>query len=150
MEALILCGLPGSGKSTFCRERLYNTHIRLSLDMLRTRHREKLLLEAMLAAKQPFVIDNTNPAPADRARYIIPAKAAGFRVGIYYFAVPFQIASARNLQRNAKAVVPEKGMAAMRNTMTLPTWQEGADALFTVFSEDGFNFQIHEEKNNGL
>ena len=61
MEAVILCGIQATGKSTFCHSRLYSTHIRLNLDMLKTRHREDVLFEACLRAKQPFVVDNTNP-----------------------------------------------------------------------------------------
>ena len=60
MTAIILIGIPASGKSTFCKERLFDTHLRLNLDMLKTRHREKLLLQACIAAQQPFVVDNTN------------------------------------------------------------------------------------------
>jgi predicted kinase len=44
MEAVILIGIQGSGKSTFCRERFFNTHIRINLDMLKTRHRERYLV----------------------------------------------------------------------------------------------------------
>src|SRR4029077_2067989 len=76
MEAIIFVGVQGSGKTTFYRERFFDTHLRISLDMLRTRHREQLLVAACLAAKQPFVIDNTNPLPADRARYIGLAREA--------------------------------------------------------------------------
>ncbi|MEQ9548531.1 MAG: hypothetical protein RIM23_02765 [Coleofasciculus sp. G3-WIS-01] len=43
MEAVILIGIQASGKSSFCRDRLYNTHIRINLDMLKTRHREAIL-----------------------------------------------------------------------------------------------------------
>jgi hypothetical protein len=35
--------------------------------------------------QQPFVVDNTNPTAAERAVYIAPAKAAGFRVIGYFF-----------------------------------------------------------------
>ena len=63
MEAVILIGIQGSGKSTFCRDRFFNTHVRINLDMLKTRHREKLFLDACLAAKQPFVVDNYQPGP---------------------------------------------------------------------------------------
>ena len=41
VEAVIFVGLQGSGKSTFYRERFFDTHVRLSLDMLKTRHRER-------------------------------------------------------------------------------------------------------------
>src|SRR5215468_2175144 len=77
MEAVILIGIQGTGKSTFCRERFFSTHIRLNLDMLRTRHRENLLFKACLDAKQPVVIDNTNVGAVERAGYIADARAAG-------------------------------------------------------------------------
>src|SRR4051812_8782542 len=37
MEAVILIGIQGSGKSTFYRERFFDTHVRVSLDLLKTR-----------------------------------------------------------------------------------------------------------------
>ncbi|MDJ0635658.1 MAG: AAA family ATPase [Xenococcaceae cyanobacterium MO_188.B29] len=85
MEAIIFVGLQASGKSSFYREKFIDTHIRINLDMLKTRHREKILFNACLEAKQPFVIDNTNPTIADRSRYIEPAKAKGFKIIGYYF-----------------------------------------------------------------
>src|SRR5258706_11583786 len=69
MEAIIFVGVQGSGKTSFYRQHLLESHVRISLDMLRTRHREQLLLAACLQGKQPFVIDKTNPLPSDRARY---------------------------------------------------------------------------------
>ncbi len=38
MEAVVFCGIQGSGKTSFYRERLLATHVRISLDLLRTRH----------------------------------------------------------------------------------------------------------------
>ena len=60
MEAVILIGIQGSGKSSFYKERFFNTHVRINLDMLKTKHRQQVLFEACLASKQPFVADNTN------------------------------------------------------------------------------------------
>jgi predicted kinase len=64
MNGIIFIGLQGSGKSTFFLQQFYKTHIRLSMDMLRTRYREKLLFQACLTAKQPVVMDNTKPPAA--------------------------------------------------------------------------------------
>src|SRR5262245_36568624 len=80
MEAVILCGAQGSGKTTLYRDRFLETHARVSMDLLRTRAREARFLQLCLETRMPFVVDNTNPSTADRARYIEPARAAGFRV----------------------------------------------------------------------
>ncbi len=77
MEAVIFVGVQGAGKSTLYRERFSDTHIRINLDMLKTRRREQLILEACLAAQQSFVVDNTNPLPSDRARYVLPCARRG-------------------------------------------------------------------------
>ena len=79
MDAVLLIGIQGSGKSWFFNERFRDTHVRLNLDMLRTRHRESVLLKACIDTQQPFVVDNTNPTIQDRARYIEPAKQAASR-----------------------------------------------------------------------
>ncbi len=60
MEAVVFTGIQAAGKSTFFKAHFVDTHIRINLDMLRTRHREKLLIAACLQAKQRFVVENTN------------------------------------------------------------------------------------------
>lgn len=85
MELILFIGIQAVGKSTFYQQRFFNTHIRINLDMLKTRHREQILVKACLAAQQPFIIDNTNVTRKERARYITLAKAAHFRVIGYYF-----------------------------------------------------------------
>ena len=140
MEAVILIGAQGSGKSSFYRERFSETHVRINLDMLRTRHREKLIFEACIAAKQPFVVDNTNPTAADRARYIEPARAAGFRVIAYYFATTLREALRRNNLRKGKQQIPAAGVAAAFRKLERPTLEEGFDEIHTVdlTAEDRF------------
>jgi predicted kinase len=74
MEAVIFIGIQAAGKSTFYFQRFADTHVRINLDMLRTRRREQILVQACLVAKQSFVVDNTNVTRADRARYVPPAR----------------------------------------------------------------------------
>ena len=48
----------------------------------------------------PFVVDNTNPTVAERARYVVPARAAGFKVVAYLVEVDH--ARRRRPQRRAR------------------------------------------------
>jgi predicted kinase len=131
-EAVVFCGVQAAGKSTFYRERFFETHVRINMDMLKTRTRERLLLDACILAKQPFVVDNTNPLAADRARYVQPARAAGFRVSGYFFRATTREAIARNKQRTDKPAIPVPGLLGTYKRLEEPTWSEGYDALFTV------------------
>jgi hypothetical protein len=58
MELIVFSGIQASGKTTFYRERFLATHVRVSLDLLKTRQREDILLFACFAAQQPVVVDN--------------------------------------------------------------------------------------------
>jgi predicted kinase len=140
MEAVIFTGIQGSGKTTFYRERFFDTHVRISLDVLRTRHREQLLLVACLEGKQPFVIDNTNPTAGDRARYVCAAKAAGFRVASYFFETSLRDAIRRNNQRSGKKKIAIPGVAGTFKKLQPPTPAEGFDKQFvvTIRPEGGF------------
>ena len=142
MEAVIFVGVQGSGKTSFYREHFFDTHVRISLDMLRTRRREQLLVAACLTAKQPFVIDNTNPAPKDRAQYIAQAKGAGFRVLGYFFETSLRDAIQRNSQRAGRQKIPVPGIAGTFRKLRVPLLEEGYDAIYRVAistsSEDGF------------
>ncbi|HEX6750077.1 MAG TPA: AAA family ATPase [Longimicrobium sp.] len=131
-EAVIFTGVQASGKSTFYRERFFETHVRINMDMLKTRRRETLLLEACLRAQQPFVVDNTNVLAAERARYIAAARAAGFTVTGYFFRVTTREAIARNRARTGKAVVPVPGILGTYKRLEEPRWDEGYDALYAV------------------
>lgn len=132
MDAVIFIGIQGSGKSTFYRKRFLDTHIRLNLDMLRTRRREQILFDACLSAQQSFVIDNTNPLKSDRARYIARARAAGFRLVAYFFQSSVREAIQRNSQRRLQAKIPPVAIAATSRKLEPPTLDEGFDEIFTV------------------
>jgi predicted kinase len=144
MEAVIFIGVQGSGKTSFYRERFFHTHVRISLDMLRTRRREQILVAGCLAAKQPFVVDNTNPLPGDRARYIGEARRAGFRLVAYFFQTSLHEAIERNNQRSGKQRIPPTAVAGTFRKLQVPTLDEGFEAIHTVtISSDG-NFVVTE------
>jgi predicted kinase len=130
MEAVILCGVQGSGKTTLYRDRFLETHVRISMDLVRTRAREAALLRTCLETGQRFVVDNTNPTPAERRRYVEPARAARFRVVGYVVEVEPAEALARNAERPGRTRVPPAGLVGTARRLIRPALEEGFDELW--------------------
>lgn len=143
MQAIIFTGIQATGKSTFYKENFINTHIRINLDMLKTRARESIILEACIKARQSFVVDNTNSTAADRKRYIDVAHSARFKVIGYFFNSDIKEAIYRNSKRKGKENVPLPGIRNTHAKLEPPTLGEGFDELFYVrIGQDG-NFIIN-------
>ncbi len=143
-QAVILMGVQATGKSTFFKERFADTHVRINLDMLKTRHREQLILEACLKAGQSFVVDNTNPTALDRQRYIIPAKAAHFEVIGYYFESKISATLQRNDSRPGKERIPEAGVRRAYARLQVPMLDEGFDKMYYVKINPQGSFDVEE------
>ena len=148
MQAVILIGVQGAGKTSFYRERFFETHVRISLDMLGTRERERLLVACCLHARQPFVVDNTNVLVSERAAYIPAAKSAGFRVIGYSFAPELRAAIARNKVRTDKKPLPVPAIIRSLKRLEPPTPQEGFDELFTIKLNSNGQFEISDFSEN--
>jgi len=142
MQLVLFCGIQATGKSTFYQQRFFHTHVRISMDLLRTRHRERRLLELCLETQQRCVIDNTNPTKAERAVYLAAARAAGFEVVGYFFQSVAADALVRNQQRPPERQIPDKGIRATRNRLELPTRAEGFDHLYFVRVLDNQAFDV--------
>ena len=132
MQLIIFTGVQASGKSSFYLLNLYHSHLRINLDMLKTRHRENIIFEACSTSKTKMVIDNTNPTREDRARYIGRAKDAGFEVISYYFETDLNSTLERNCHREGKANIPEVGVRATFKKLEVPSLDEGYDEMFRV------------------
>jgi len=146
METIIFCGIQATGKTTFFKENFFNSHIRISLDQLNTRNKEEKFIETCILMQQPFVVDNTNPTKAERARYISIAKANKFKIIGYYFQSKLIDSLNRNSQRLGKSNIPDVGIKGTFNKLELPGFEEGFDELYYVEIDDG-NFKIKEWTN---
>ena len=137
MECVLFIGVQGSGKSAFFKERFADTHVRINLDMLKTRARETRFFGLCLETAQRCVIDNTNPRVEDRARYIAAARARRFNVAAYWFDLPVKEALARNAARPPGQRVPVPGVYRTAKQLQPPTRAEGFDELFRVRIVEG-------------
>jgi predicted kinase len=144
VETVIFVGLQGAGKSTFYQEGFFATHVRINLEMLRTRHREKRLMLASLETHPSFVVDNTNPTRAEREVYLRAANDAGFRIVGYYFQSRIEDCKRRNLQRIPEQQVPVVGILGTASRMEFPSRDEGFDGLFYVRIDEPNGFVVEE------
>ena len=130
MEAVVLCGVQGSGKTTLYRDRFLETHARISLDLLRTRAREAAFLRTCIETRMPFVVDNTNPTVAERARYVGPAREAGYKLIAYLVEVDAAISRAR------RESLPPAALRDVARRLVRPAPEEGFYELFHATASD--------------
>lgn len=140
-EMVILVGIQAAGKTSFYRERFFDTHVRISLDLMKTRDRERHLIAACLAVGQPFVIDNTNTLASERAPYLAAAKQAGFRSIGYFFKTELRAAIARNNKRQP-GKIPVPAIIRSRKRLEPPTAAEGFEVLYTVTLDEENRFTV--------
>jgi predicted kinase len=136
LECVVLVGLPASGKTTFYQRRFAATHHHISKDLWpNTRNpdaRQALALRHALASGISVVVDNTNPAVADRAAVITIARAFDARVVGFYFDASTRECVGRNRGRDGARRVPDVAIFTKASLMTVPSAAEGFDELYRV------------------
>lgn len=147
METIILIGIQATGKSSFYKQKFFKSHMRINLDMLKTRAKEDIFIDACIKAKQPFVVDNTNASIEERKKYIDISKAAGFSVIGYYLQSNVKDAIKRNEGRIGKEYISPRGIAYTYNRLVIPTYDEGFDKLYYVNIDNDNNFIVSEWQN---
>ena len=136
-KMIVMMGLQGAGKTSFCKMMFPNGsgYRHVSLDELKTRKRESLVLQECYKNYRSCIIDNTNPTKSDRQRYINPARQLGFRIIGYFMQSKLSDCLERNEKRDRQ--VPKKGILATFNKMEMPSLDEGFDELNFVSIENG-------------
>jgi len=132
LQAIIFTGIQGSGKSTFYKDSFFSTHVRISLDLLKTRRRELRFIQTCLETGANFVIDNTNITAEHRRKYIDISKGAEYEIIGYFFESDLDSALSRNRLRQGKERIPEAGVRAMYTKLEIPKKEEGFDMLYKV------------------
>ncbi|MEE3312713.1 MAG: ATP-binding protein [Treponema sp.] len=138
MEMILLVGLPGSGKSTYYKEHFFNTHLRISNDLLRTKNRSARLLDFCFETKMSFVVDNTNTTKEVRNRFIQACDVTALKQNepikkiCYFFNCDSKICLERNEKRTGKDRVPKQAIFFKAREFEVPSLEEGFDELNIV------------------
>lgn len=144
---VLLVGLPGAGKSSYCRQHQLPA---LSSDDLRRailddaddqQHPELIfsalrhLLRARLRAGRPQTyVDATNLSPRERAPLLAIAAEFQYPCGALWFDVPLDVCAQRNRRRalDGGREVPEAALARMAAKLQPPRREEGLKFLGRV------------------
>jgi predicted kinase len=147
-ECVILIGLPGSGKTSFYRERFADTHHHVSKDLwpnaANREARQRREIQHALVEGRSVIIDNVNASAGDRAPLMTIARAHGAKVIGYFFVVTTRQAVARNAERTGRQRVPNVAIFTAAKRLNPPTFEEGFDELFRVELTPERGFAVQE------
>lgn len=162
---LVLCGVPGCGKSTFTQNHFKETAV-VSSDWCRalvsdyetkmaaSREAFKLFrytIERRLSLGRFTVADSTAITRRAREELLRIGRKYGFHVSLLIFNLPMEVCLARNAGRDRRVVRPviARMQKMLRHTMRV-VHQEGFDSVHVVTEEDlrvpSFGIEIHRHQ----
>lgn len=99
-EIVLLVGFPGSGKSFFSHEHLKTKGYEIiNRDTLNSAQRCIAAIESSVQNKKSCVIDNTNPDPASRKKFVDEAKRHNLPIRCFFFSATYEQARHNNVFR---------------------------------------------------
>ena len=88
-KLILLVGPPGSGKTTWCKEKL-SDYTRINQDEQDKEGHRELFFKALREGKN-IIVDRMNFNVSQRRRYLDPAKAKSYNTEIIVFHVPMDV-----------------------------------------------------------
>ena len=159
----LVCGLPGSGKSTYLSQFKHNFNCSvISRDEIRFSllkegeayfaHEEEVCktlwnkINESLAANKNTYVDQTSLTPDSRS-YLLKHITTHYKLcNIIWFDIPTNICLERNENRKGtKAYVPRGVIRRMATQMTPPSYKEAFDNIF-IYDENN-KLTLQETKN---
>ncbi|KAL9094651.1 MAG: hypothetical protein Q9163_006541, partial [Psora crenata] len=152
LDVVVLCGSPGSGKSTFFWSRLKPLgYERVNQDTLKTRERCVQVASSLLAERKSVAVDNTNADPDTRAVWVALARQHQVPVRCVYFTAPSKLCEHNDTVRGLagsgpfnpekRVMLPPSAFAGYRARFKEPSTDEGFEDVVRV----EFEFQGDEE-----
>jgi tRNA uridine 5-carbamoylmethylation protein Kti12 len=156
LDIVLVCGLPGSGKSRFCagffresgRRRVSRRDIRRMLyemttfgdpwseerysavDEVLVKHLERKIIEHLLQNRLPVLAENNCISAASRTTYLAIARQMHRTVGVIFLDTPMATCLERNRRRADP--IPERVIAELAAALEVPDAGEGFDQLMVA------------------
>ena len=143
-KLILMCGLPGSGKSTYAKEKLSYDSVYCSRDEVRFRmvkenedyfSKEKQVFKEWIKEIQNALDDETGPnyviadathiSRASRAKTLSHLNLKNvFEVQVYWIDTPVEVCIERNEKRKGRERVPNEAIENMAKGFQRPSWYE--------------------------
>lgn len=150
-DLFIMCGIPGSGKSTFIKNYFKEDTIVISRDQIRLSllkegedyfaHEKEVCkimwssISNVLKEGKTVVVDQTSLTPRSR-RYLIDHVEGYEKVNIFWVKTDLKTAIARNEKRKGTiAFVPPSQICRMFSQFIPPTLEEGFTKIYILENE---------------
>lgn len=152
-KVFMMCGIPGSGKSTFVEKRLSDYKVcRISRDEIRfsllkdgedyfLKEKQvfnkfiKAINSALARGEKNIVVDATHLTNTSRKAVLRQFKYVPKEIHAIYLDCPLDVAIERNSYRVGRAFVPVAAIKNMYSIFKKPTLKEGFSSILTVNEE---------------
>ena len=147
----IMCGIPGSGKSTYLKTRFIQPPVVISRDEIRFKivkedeeyfsHEKEVYnefinqIQTALKFESEIFVDATHLNEGSRTKLLrsLGSSLRDVEVNIIWMKVPLEVALKQNENRKGtRAYVPETVIRRMNSQLTPPTKEEGFEHIYIV------------------
>jgi predicted kinase len=144
----VMCGIPGSGKTSFIKSCEMQNTVHISRDECRFKYlregedyfaHEKEVFDDFVSAIDANInlgfsvfADATHMNWASRNKLLRSIKSRPEKIEAIWMNTPFEICMERNLKRSGRECVPTDAMIRFNRNKSIPTFDEGFTTIYTV------------------